>query len=99
MMGETVEGMQESGVQATAKHWILNEQELQRETMSADAGGRVVRELYAWPFQDAVRSGVAAVMCRYVLRRLFGGRERGMCADGVVVITKSMGRGPARAMM
>ncbi|CBX97437.1 hypothetical protein IAQ61_007149 [Plenodomus lingam] len=65
MMGETVEGMQESGVQATAKHWILNEQELQRETMSADAGGRVVRELYAWPFQDAVRSGVAAVMCSY----------------------------------
>jgi beta-glucosidase len=67
MMAHTIEGMQEAGVQATAKHWLVNEQELNRETMSADVGGRVLRELYAWPFADAVRSGVAAVMCRYVV--------------------------------
>lgn len=67
MMAQTIEGMQESGVQATAKHFIANEQELNRETLSADVGDRVLRELYLWPFGDAVRSGVAAVMCRYVL--------------------------------
>jgi len=66
MMGETIEGMQESGVQATAKHWILNEQEVNRETVSANVTDRVLRELYAWPFADAIKSGVAAAMCRYV---------------------------------
>tara|TARA_R110002003_G_scaffold116_20_gene10252 strand:+ start:508 stop:723 length:216 start_codon:yes stop_codon:yes gene_type:complete len=53
MMAHTVEGMQEAGVQATAKHWIANEQELNRETMSADVPSRVLRELYVWPFMDA----------------------------------------------
>ncbi|KAF1847527.1 glycoside hydrolase family 3 protein [Cucurbitaria berberidis CBS 394.84] len=57
MMAQTIEGMQESGVQATAKHFILNEQELNRETMSAD--------LYVWPFMDAIKSNVAAFMCSY----------------------------------
>jgi len=65
MMGETIEGMQESGVQATAKHWILNEQEVNRETVSANVTDRVLRELYAWPFADAIKSGVAAAMCSY----------------------------------
>lgn len=66
MMGETIEGLQESGVQATAKHWIVNEQEVGRDTISEDVGDRVLRELYAWPFADAIKSGVAAAMCRYV---------------------------------
>lgn len=64
-MAETIEGMQESGVQATAKHWIVNEQELNRETMSSDVSDRVLRELYVWPFMDAVHSNVAAFMCSY----------------------------------
>lgn len=63
-MKETIEGMQEAGVQACAKHWLANEQERNRETMSSDVPDRVVRELYAWPFADAVRAGVASVMCR-----------------------------------
>lgn len=65
MMAQTIEGMQEAGVQATAKHFIANEQELNRETMSADVPDRVLRELYVWPFMDAVKSNVAAVMCSY----------------------------------
>lgn len=64
MMAETIEGMQESGVQATAKHWIVNEQERNRYTMSSDVGDRVMRELYVWPFMDAIHSKAAAVMCR-----------------------------------
>jgi beta-glucosidase len=65
MMAQTIEGMQEAGVQATAKHWIANEQELNRETMSSDVPDKVLRELYVWPFMDAVHSNVAAFMCSY----------------------------------
>lgn len=64
-MAETIAGMQSSGVQATAKHYILNEQELNRETMSGTVDDRSMHELYLWPFADAVHSGVAAVMCSY----------------------------------
>lgn len=64
-MRATIEGMQSAGVQATAKHWILNEQELNRNTMSSQADDRTVHELYAWPFMDAVKADVAAFMCSY----------------------------------
>lgn len=36
----TVEAMQAVGVQATIKHYILNEQELNRETMSSSVDDR-----------------------------------------------------------
>lgn len=64
-MAATIAGMQGSGVQATAKHYILNEQELNRETVSESVGDRAMHELYLWPFADAVYAGVAAVMCSY----------------------------------
>lgn len=64
-MQVTIEGMQEVGVQATAKHYLLNEQELNRETMSSNVDDRTLHELYLWPFADAVRANVAAVMCSY----------------------------------
>ncbi|PSS05280.1 glycoside hydrolase family 3 protein [Coniella lustricola] len=64
-MEQTIAGMQGSGVQATAKHYILNEQELNRDTMSSRTDDRTMHELYLWPFADAVRAGVASVMCSY----------------------------------
>ncbi|KAI1340364.1 glycoside hydrolase family 3 protein [Xylariaceae sp. FL0016] len=64
-MAETIEGIQGAGVQATAKHYILNEQELNRETMSSNVDDRSIHELYLWPFADAVHSNVASVMCSY----------------------------------
>lgn len=64
-MTETIQGMQSSGVQATAKHYILNEQELNRETMSSSVDDRTMHELYLWPFADSVKAGVASVMCSY----------------------------------
>jgi beta-glucosidase len=64
-MAETIEGMQGAGVQACAKHYIGNEQERNRETMSSSAiPDRVMHELYLWPFVDAVKANVASVMCR-----------------------------------
>ncbi|KAI2602175.1 glycoside hydrolase superfamily [Hypoxylon sp. NC1633] len=64
-MAETIEGMQSVGVQANAKHYILNEQELNRETMSSNVDDRTIHELYLWPFADAVHANVASVMCSY----------------------------------
>jgi beta-glucosidase len=64
-MYQTITGMQDAGVQACAKHFIGNEQEYQRETMSSDIDDRTLHELYMWPFVDSVKANVAAVMCSY----------------------------------
>ncbi|RDL36358.1 Glycoside hydrolase [Venustampulla echinocandica] len=64
-MAETVEGMQAAGVQACAKHYIGNEQELHRGTQSANIDDRTNHELYLWPFADAVKANVTSVMCSY----------------------------------
>ncbi|KAJ5780789.1 CAZyme family GH3 [Penicillium paradoxum] len=64
-MEETIQGMQDAGVQACAKHWLGNEQEHNRETMSSNIGDRATHELYAWPFMNAVKANVASVMCSY----------------------------------
>ncbi|KAI7776774.1 hypothetical protein LA080_004492 [Diaporthe eres] len=64
-MAETIQGMQGSGVQATAKHYILNEQEKNRETMSSRVDDRSMHELYLWPFADSVNAGLVSVMCSY----------------------------------
>lgn len=76
MMEETIEGVQEKGVQACAKHFIGNEQEVQRnpstnddgvtiEAVSSNIDDRTMHELYLWPFANAVRSGAASMMCSY----------------------------------
>jgi beta-glucosidase len=64
-MKETIDGIQSAGTQACAKHYILNEQELGRETMSSNPDDRTLHELYLWPFADSVRANVASVMCSY----------------------------------
>ena len=61
----TIEGLQSQGVQATVKHYIANEQELNRETMSSNVDDRTMHELYLWPFADSVQANVASVMCSY----------------------------------
>ena len=70
---ETVKGIQSEHVMATIKHYLGNEQEHFRQSwewglpnaMSSNIGDRALHELYAWPFGDAVKAGVASVMCSY----------------------------------
>jgi beta-glucosidase len=70
---ETIKGIQSEGVMATAKHWLGNEQEHFRQArewftpnaISSNIDDRALHEIYAWPFQDSVRAGVASVMCSY----------------------------------
>ncbi|CAO3696011.1 hypothetical protein G6F70_002472 [Rhizopus microsporus] len=62
---QTVLGIQSQGVIATAKHYILNEQELHRTTGSSEADERTLHEIYLWPFARAIEAGVGSVMCSY----------------------------------
>uniref|UniRef100_A0A8H7TTV9 beta-glucosidase n=1 Tax=Bionectria ochroleuca TaxID=29856 RepID=A0A8H7TTV9_BIOOC len=71
--GETVRGIQDAKVMATIKHYIANEQEHFRqpsgwgtpESISSNIDDRTLHEIYAWPFGDAVKAGVASLMCSY----------------------------------
>ena len=70
---ETIQGIQSEGIIATAKHYIGNEQEHFRrglewglpEALSSNIDDRTLHEVYAWPFAESVRAGVASVMCSY----------------------------------
>lgn len=74
-VAQTVKGIQDSGVMATTKHYILNEQEHFRsngdyngvyyEGESSNIDDVTLHELYLWPFADAVRAGTASIMCSY----------------------------------
>lgn len=75
----TIRSIQEAGLVATAKHFLLNEQEFFRqvrefkeygftdmeEAISSDIDDRTLHEVYLWPFADSVNEGVGAVMCSY----------------------------------
>jgi beta-glucosidase len=61
-----VEGLQSLGVAATVKHFVGNESEIERTTISSDIGERSLREIYLPPFEAAVkRAGAWAVMTGY----------------------------------
>ena len=70
-MEAVVTGLQDQGVIAQAKHFLLNEQEYRRnpgsagESMSSNADDRTIHELYVFPFMDAVHAGAASFMCSY----------------------------------
>lgn len=72
---ETITGIQESVI-ACVKHFILNEQETNRNpplidptsfnvSISSNVDDKTMHELYLWPFQDAVYAGAGSVMCSY----------------------------------
>lgn len=61
-----IEGVQGEGVAATVKHFVGNESEIERFTISSDIDERALREIYLPPFEAAVkRAGVRAVMSSY----------------------------------
>ncbi|KAI9761879.1 MAG: hypothetical protein M1835_008106 [Candelina submexicana] len=77
-MARTIEGIQDAGTIACAKHYIANEQEHFRQvpeelgygvnisgSLSSNVDDITMHELYMWPFADAVRAGVGSFMCSY----------------------------------
>ncbi|KAJ0425265.1 putative beta-glucosidase E [Aspergillus carlsbadensis] len=70
---ETIRGIQSNGVMATAKHYVMNEQEHFRQpnewgipyAVSSNIGDRALHEVFLWPFAESIRADVASVMCAY----------------------------------
>lgn len=61
-----IEGIQSKGISATMKHFVGNESEIQRTTMSSDIDERTLREVYLYPFEQAVkRAGTWGIMSSY----------------------------------
>ena len=60
-----IKGIQSKGVIANAKHWVENNQEIDRDTVSENVDERTRHELYYRPFAGAVEAGVGSFMCSY----------------------------------
>ena len=61
-----IRGVQSQGVFATVKHFVGNEAEYERNSISSVIDDRTLRELYLVPFELAVREGgVLAIMTAY----------------------------------
>lgn len=61
-----INGVQSKGVGATLKHFIANNQEYKRNTMSSEVDERTLREIYLRAFEIAIKkSRPWAVMCSY----------------------------------
>src|SRR3989440_6838284 len=91
-----IKGLQREGVGASIKHYVCNDEEFERFTISSEVRERALREVYLQPFQTAVReaqpwtimaaynlvNGIAASENPYLLTEILR-REWGY--DGVVV--------------
>ncbi|KAL4970600.1 beta-glucosidase [Aspergillus stella-maris] len=76
LVSESIKGLQSQNVATSVKHFIANEQEINRNPTTDDDGNAVqsvssniddktMHELYLWPFQDAVLAGATNFMCSY----------------------------------
>jgi len=60
-----INALQSAGVGACIKHFVANDSEFERMTISSEVAEIPLRELYLFPFERAVAAGVAAVMSAY----------------------------------
>ena len=60
-----VKEMQKRGIIATAKHWLDNNQETDRQQVNVEVSDRAQHEIYMPPFKGAIDAGAGAVMCSY----------------------------------
>ncbi|MAM09770.1 MAG: glycosyl hydrolase [Rhizobiaceae bacterium] len=82
-----IRGLQDNGVGATIKHFVANDSEIDRQTVSSDVDERTLREIYLPPFEAAVKkAGVWAVMTGY-------NRLNGVHMDGHTWALKDVMRG------
>jgi beta-glucosidase len=89
---ETIHGIQEEGVIATAKHYVLNEQEHYRmplewgieNAMSSNIDPRTLREIFVWPFAESVRAGVGSIMCSYQMINSSYGCGNSLLMNGIL---------------
>ncbi len=61
-----IDGLQSTGVGACVKHFVANDSEYQRMTISSEVDDRTLREVYLAPFEAAViEADVVSVMSAY----------------------------------
>jgi beta-glucosidase len=61
-----IQGVQSQGVGACVKHYVCNDSEFERQSISSEVGERALREIYLLPFKAAVReAGAWALMASY----------------------------------
>ena len=66
MAAAYVNGLQSGGVGSCIKHFVCNDSEFERNSISSEIGERALREIYLRPFQVAVREAKPwAVMSSY----------------------------------
>lgn len=65
MIQPVVKGIQSQNVIANAKHYINNNQETNRGTVSENLDERTEFEMYMPPFEGAIDAGVGSYMCSY----------------------------------
>lgn len=91
-----IKGIQSTGVQATIKHFLCNDQEDKRMAVQSIVTERALREIYALPFQLAVRdsqpgafmtayNGVNGVFCSENEKYLDGLLRKEWGWDGLVM--------------
>src|SRR3954447_1955526 len=56
-MAAAIRGIQSNPVLAEAKHYVLNDQEFDRNTVDAYVDDRTLHELYLSPFEQAIKQG------------------------------------------
>lgn len=65
MVGPYVKGVQKNGVSACLKHFVLNNQENERNSINVEVGERALNEIYLPAFKAGVDAGVWSVMGSY----------------------------------
>jgi beta-glucosidase len=61
-----ISGIQSKGVIANVKHYVANDQEINRFGVNVDVDERTLREIYLPPFESAVKDAhVGSFMCAY----------------------------------
>lgn len=60
-----ITGVQSKGVACCVKHFVGNDTEFQRMTISSEIDERTLREVYLQPFERAVSAGVKSIMTGY----------------------------------
>lgn len=61
-----IQGLQGQGVGCTIKHFVANDSEIERTTISSDVDERTLREMYLVPFEAAVKqAGAWGIMSSY----------------------------------
>ena len=65
MTAGAVTGIHDEDVIATVKHYVANNQETDRVSVSSEVDERTLRELYLRPFRAAVEADVGSVMTAY----------------------------------